>query len=200
MSQRKLHATIKGVTPLATGFLKVNRYELEVEAHAGGLRQLSREVMERGHAVAVLSYDPKQDEVVLVNEMRPGALIAGDYPFTDNLVAGVIEPNESPLHAAVREVKEEAGLQLRDPILIHPGAFVSSGGSSEKIAIVFGIVNTSRAGGIHGNKDEREDVLTVVLPALEFIECARRAQITDLKTIVAAYWLAENRERLRSAS
>ena len=29
MTSRKLTVRIKGVTPLATGFLKVNRYELE---------------------------------------------------------------------------------------------------------------------------------------------------------------------------
>ncbi|HEX6994541.1 MAG TPA: NUDIX domain-containing protein [Gammaproteobacteria bacterium] len=182
------------MTPLYAGFFDVNRYEIEVERHDGGVQTLVRDVMERGDSVAVLGYDASRDEVVLVNEFRPGILVAGDYPFTDNLAAGVIAKGESPLDAAVREIKEETGLELRDPRVIHPGAYVSSGGTSERIVIVFGSVDTGGAGGVHGNPDEQEDILTVVLPADEFIDRARRGDITDLKTLVAAYWLAQHRQ------
>jgi hypothetical protein len=64
------------------------------------------------------------------------------------LVAGTIENDETVLQAAVREMREETGLDLSDPVLIHPGAYVSSGGTSEKIAIVYGTVDTSQAGGV----------------------------------------------------
>lgn len=197
MSPRKLTARIKSVTPLATGFLKVNRYELEIERHAGGMETGIWEVMERGHSVGVLGYDPVRDAVVVTNEFRPGAFINGDYPYADNLVAGGVAQGESPLDAAVREMKEEAGLDLRDPQLIHAGAYVSSGGSSEKVALVCGTVDSSVAGGVHGNPHEREDILTVVLPAEEFIARARRGEITDYKTLLAAYWLAEQRRARR---
>jgi ADP-ribose pyrophosphatase len=193
MTTRRLTAVIQNVTRLSTGFLTVNRYELEIEKHAGGTQTRTWEVMERGNSVGVLGYDPARDTVVLVNEMRPGALIGGDYPFTDNLVAGGIGKGESPIDAAEREMKEETGLELHDAQLIHPGAYVSSGGTSEKIALVFGRVDTSLAGGIHGNANESEDILTVVLPADELIARSRRAEITDLKTLLAAYWLAEHR-------
>jgi len=197
MTKRRLNAVIKSVRQLYAGFLRVNRYELEVEQHQGGLRHLTWEVMERGNSVAVLGYDPLRDEVVLVNEMRPGVLVGGDYPYADNLVAGAIGDDETPLEAGMREMKEETGLDLRDPVLVHPGAYVSSGGTSEKIAIVAGTVDTGLAGGVHGNASESEDILTVVLAAEEFIERTRRAVITDLKTLVAGYWLAEYRHRMR---
>jgi ADP-ribose pyrophosphatase len=195
MTTHKLRALIRKVTPLYSGFLKVNRYELDVERHEGGLRPLTWEVMERGHSVAALGYDPTLDVVVLVNELRPGALAAGDYPYTDSLVAGVVEPGENVMDAAVREMREEAGLELRDPIVVHAGAYVSPGGTSEKVAIVFGIVDASRAGGVHGKPDEREDILAVVIPAQQFIDAARTGSITDMKTVLAAYWLAERRSR-----
>lgn len=198
MATRKLTATVKSVARMCDGFLKVNRYEFEIERHDGGVQTVVREVMERGNAVGVLGYDPRRDEVVLINEFRPGCLVAGDYPYTDNLVAGGIGSDETAIAAAVREMKEETNLELRDPVLVHPGAYVSSGGTSEKIALVVGIVDTSQAGGVHGSAHESEDILTVVLPAQEFFERVRRAEITDLKTLVAGYWLAENRERLRA--
>ena len=95
--ERRLTAVVRGVRPLHSGFLRVNHYELEVERHEGGTRVTKWEVMERGNAVAVLGYDPTRDEVVLANELRPGMLAAGEYPFSDNLVAGAIEPNEDAL-------------------------------------------------------------------------------------------------------
>ncbi len=189
----KPRAIVKKVEPLCAGFLRVNRYEVEVERHEGGWQTSTWEVMERGNSVAVLGYDPVRDEVVLANEFRPGALIAGDAPFTDNLVAGSIGQGESLLEAAVREMKEETGLDLSEPMVIHPGAFASSGGSSEKIAIVAGKVDASQAKGTHGNPNESEDILSVVLPAEEFIRRVRNSEITDLKTLVAGYWLAERR-------
>lgn len=198
MTARSLTARIKSKTPIVTGFLQVNRYEFETDMHAGGAQIVEREVMERGHAVAALGYDPARDEIVLVNEFRPGCLVAGDEPFTDNLAAGGIGEGESAIEAAVREMQEEAGLELTDPEIIHPGAFVSSGGTSEKITIVFGLVDSSQAGGIHGNVGESEDIRVVVLAADEFIARVRSGQITDLKTLVAGYWLAENLARVRA--
>lgn len=198
MAQRRLSATIRSRTRLADGFVKVDRYEFEVDAHGGGRYVVEREVMERGHSVGVLGYDPVRDEVVLVNEFRPGRLVAGDEPFSDNVVAGGIGEGESPLEAAAREMQEEAGLALRDPVLVHPGAYVSSGGTSEKIAIVVGFVDTRAAGGVHGAEEESEDLLTVVLSAEEFLRRLADAQITDLKTMIAAYWLKENRSQLRA--
>jgi ADP-ribose pyrophosphatase len=176
---------------LHEGFLKVYRYVFEVERHRGSNVQLTWELMERGHAVAVLGHDPKRDEVVLVNEFRPGALVAGDYSFRDNLVAGAIDEGENAIDAAVREMEEEAGLILREPRLIHPGAYVSSGGTSEKITLVYGQVDASGGGGIYGVATEREETLAVILPALDFIARVRRGEINDLKTLVAGYWFAE---------
>jgi ADP-ribose pyrophosphatase len=192
VTPRQLRAVIHSRIPLHEGFLRVYRYEFDVEKYGGGIRRTSWEMMERGNAVAVLGHDPGRDEVVLVNEFRPGVMVAGDYPYRDNLVAGAIEKNETALQAAVREMQEEAGLVLSNPVLIHPGAYVSSGGTSEKISIVYGTVDTGRAGGVHGNASENEDILTIVLPAKVFIDRVRSGDINDLKTLVAGYWFAEH--------
>jgi ADP-ribose pyrophosphatase len=193
VTPRQLQAVIRGKTPLYEGFLRIYRYEIDIEKHGGGIRRSSWEMMERGNAVAVLGHDPLRDEVVLANEFRPGAIVAGDYPYRDNLVAGSIEKNETAMEAAVREMQEEAGLVLSNPMLIHPGGYVSSGGTSEKISIVYGTVDTRHAGGVHGNAAEQEDILAVVLPAQVFIDRVRSGDINDLKTLVAGYWFAERR-------
>jgi len=193
MTTRRLNTEVRQRVPLHEGFLRVYRYVFEVEKHAGGTDLITREVMERGDAVAILGHDAKRDEVVLCNEFRPGVKVAGEYPYRDNLVAGVIGDAETAIQAAIREMQEEAGLELRQPIVIHQGAFVSSGGTSERIVLVFGLVDTSNAGGVHGNSEEQEDILTVVLPAEVFIARVRTGEVNDLKTLVAGYWFAERR-------
>jgi ADP-ribose pyrophosphatase len=195
MTRRRLNSEVRERVLLHRGFLNVYRYVFEIEKHAGGTEKITREVMERGDAVAVLGYDAERDEVVLGNEFRPGVKVAGEYPYRDNLVAGAIEEGETAIEAAVREMREEAGLELREPMVIHAGAFVSSGGTSERIALVFGSVDTHGAGGIHGNPEEHEDILTVVLPASIFIARVRAGEINDLKTLVAGYWFAERQAR-----
>jgi ADP-ribose pyrophosphatase len=196
MTTPRPNAVATKVTPLADGFLRVNEYEIEVETHDGRKVALRRQVMERGHAVGVLGYDPVRDEVVLGNELRPGMIAAGEYPFGDALIAGAIGPHETAIDAAVREMKEETGLDLREPRLVHPGAYVSPGGTSEKVAIVFGVVDSSAAGGVHGNADEQEEIRTVVLPAAEFIDLAKGGAINDMKTALAGWWLSEYRAHL----
>lgn len=191
MAPGQLKAAIRARTPLYEGFLRLYRYEFDVEQHRGGIQRTSWELMERGSTVSVLGHDPERDEVVLGNEFRPGAIAAGDYPYQDHLVAGSISENETALEAAVREMREETGLVLNSPELIHAGAYVSSGGTSEKVSIVYGTVDTTHAGGVHGNAAENEDILTVVLPAKVFIDRVRNGDIADLKTLVAGYWFAE---------
>jgi ADP-ribose pyrophosphatase len=198
MTTRRLTAEVRQRTPLHEGFLRVYRYVFEVEKHDGGTDVITREVMERGDAVAVLGYDPSRDEVVLGNEFRPGVKVAGEYPYRDNLIAGSIDKGETAVQAAIREMHEEAGLELSQPVVIHKGAFVSSGGTSERIALVFGFVDTSKAGGVHGNTEEHEDILTVVLPAQEFVSRVHAAEINDLKTLVAGYWFANRQANVTS--
>lgn len=199
MSTQRLAARICNKTALHEGFLKLYRYSFEVRKHGGGTHRIERELMERGHAVAVLAYDPFRDAVLLGNEFRPGALVSGDYPFRDQLIAGGLEDDESPLHAAIRETREEAGMELRNPQVIHPGLYVSSGGTSEKVTLVFGLVDsTGIDGAVHG-ADPSEDVLAVVLPAAVFIDRVNEGAIDDCKTLIAGYWFARHWPAIRES-
>jgi ADP-ribose pyrophosphatase len=192
MNKNRLKARVLSRTPLHEGFLRLYRYRLEVQAHDGDLRDIEWELMERGNSVGVLAYDLVRDAVVLGNECRPGALVSGDNPFRDQLIAGVLEAGESPIDAAVREMREETGLTLADPAVIHPGAYASSGGTSERIALVFGLVDTTGVDGMVHGSDAKESVLAVVQPAQAFIERVLNGEIDDCKTLLAGYWFARH--------
>ena len=78
------------------GYFKVVRYFFRHTLHKGGMSgEISREVFERGQAGGVLMYDPQRDEVVLIRQFRAGAYVAGHHPWIWEVVAGIIEENET---------------------------------------------------------------------------------------------------------
>ncbi len=91
------------------GYFRITELTLRHALFAGGQTPtIVRECFERGHAVGVLPYDPWEDQVVLVEQFRVGAMQAGFSPWVLETVAGMIEPGESPQAVAHREAQEEA--------------------------------------------------------------------------------------------
>ena len=65
------------------GYLKVFRYRLKHRLFKGSWSSvMTREVMERDHAVVVLPYDPHEDNVVLLKQFRPGMFHDGQSPWS----------------------------------------------------------------------------------------------------------------------
>jgi ADP-ribose pyrophosphatase len=181
------------------GFFRIDRYRLRHRRYDGGMSPaLSREVFERGRAVAVLLYDPKADAVVLVEQFRLPAHLAGFAAWQLEVVAGIVDkPGESEPDVARREVEEEAGLAIiGEPLPIHR-FLTSPGGTTETIDLFCARVDSRGAGGIHGLADENEDIRVVVMGYREAMRRLRRDAIPNAFAIIALYWLAQNRARLR---
>lgn len=194
---KKPQAKIVEKKRLYDGFFKIDELTIEADMYGGGTQTVKRLNFERGNAVAILPYDPVRDEVLLVNEVRPAMLVRGEYPFNDSLPAGMIDKGETAVDAALRETEEETGQHLQNAKLLHAGAFVSAGGTSEKISIVYGNIDTSKAGGIHGEASEGENIKSVVISADEFIARANDGRLKDMKSLACAFWLAIHRDELR---
>lgn len=180
------------------GYFRVDRYRLRHRLHAGGWSaEMTREVFERGHAAAVLPYDPIRDEVVLIEQFRVGAYAAGWSPWLTEVIAGIIDPGETPEEVVRREAREEADLELGE---IEPIAnYLSSpGGASEAVVLFCGRADATRAGGIHGHQGEDEDILVRVHPFAAIQEMLRAASVSNAVTLIALQWLALNREGLRA--
>lgn len=179
------------------GYFRIDRYLLQHRTHAGGLTApMSREIFERGHAVAVLLYDPVRDEVGLIEQFRPGAYAAGWEPWLIEIVAGIIDEGETARQVAIREAKEEAGAEVTqiEPVCRY---LVSPGGTSESLEIFCARVDTAALSGIHGLAHEGEDIRVFALPADEAIAWVENGKIANSMTIIALQWLALNRARLR---
>jgi len=180
-----------------SGYFELARYRLRHRKHAGGWTPpLVREVLNRGHTVALLPYDPLRDTVVLIEQFRIGAYAAGLEPWQVEAVAGVIEPGEEAGDVARRETMEEAGCEVGELEAI--GAILlSSGASSETSHMFCGRVSSDGVGGVHGLADEGEDIRAIVVPALEAIARVSDAAAISAYTVIPLQWLAINRERLR---
>lgn len=181
---------------LYEGFLSMVRYHLRIKLFNGNWSNtMTREVMERTSAVGVLLYDPILDQVVFIEQFRPGA-IKDPHPWLIEVVAGVLEVKEAPTDVAIREADEEAGCEILDlyPICEY---FVSPGGSNEYLWLYCGRIDASNAGGIHGLKEENEDIRTLTLPADEAFILLREGRIKTSPAIISLQWLQLNREWLK---
>lgn len=177
-------------------FFKLDEYRLRYELFAGGEHEVIREIFERGNAAAVLPYDARRDEVVLIEQFRPGAVHFSENPWLLELVAGVIEPGESPEGVARREALEEAGCEVSDLIQIQH-YLVSPGGTTESCTLFVGAVDTTNIGGIHGLDEEHEDIKVHVVSRSEALGLLENGQICNAVTVIGLQWLALNYERLQ---
>ena len=75
----------------------------------------------------------------------------------------------------------------------------SPGACTERVAVLCGRVNAEGAGGIHGLAHEHEDIKVVVLSYRAAMELVNADRIGNGLTILALYWLAANRDRLRQS-
>jgi ADP-ribose pyrophosphatase YjhB (NUDIX family) len=135
-----------------------------------------RLVFERGDSIAVLLLHVERKSVVLVEQFKVPALVARrrDDPSTNNgwiveTVAGMIDADETPEAAAIRETFEETG-------------------TSERVFLYFAeISDTDRAGQGGGIGDE--DIKVVQMGLDELFARLARGSIEDPKLLIAAYWL-----------
>ena len=179
------------------GFFRMEKYRLRHELFRGGWSpDITRECLERGHAVAVLLYDPDHDQVVLLEQFRVGALEFPGGPWLLEIVAGIMDdPTETAEEVARRETAEEAGCQLLDllPICHY---LVSPGGASESITLFCGRVDASEISGLSGLAEEHEDIQLHVVSRTEALDLLQAGRINSAAPIIALQWLELNRLKL----
>ncbi|MGY3862826.1 ADP-ribose diphosphatase [Aeromonas lacus] len=180
------------------GFFKVNVYRLQHRLFAGGWNQpIVRELFERGHAAALLPYDPVRDQIVLVEQFRIGAMETCSTPWLLELVAGIIDPGEIAEEVVRREAVEEAGIEVAR--CEHAISYlVSPGGSTERIEVYVGEVDACKASGLHGLADEGEDIRVHVVSREQAYAWLKEGRIDNAASVIALQWLALNHGELRA--
>jgi len=179
------------------GFFRLERYHLRHQLFAGGWSEtMTREMFERGHAVAVLPYDPKRDAVVMLEQFRPGGLDAPGGPWMREFPAGMIESGELLDDVVQREMQEEAGLV---PISLEYIArcWVSPGGTTESLFLYYAEVDSENVGGLFGLEHEHEDIRVSVVPREDAVLMLQQGLICSAAPMILMQWLMLNHARLR---
>ena len=150
-------------------------------------------------ATLVLPYDPKRDRVLLVEQVRMGPLARGDRALWQlEPIAGRLDPGEDAETAARREAMEEAGLEMGrlEPVA---ETYCSPGNSSEFYYIYVGLTDLpDGVAGIGGLAAEDEDIRSHVIGFDDLMSMCAALQIANAPLVMAAYWLAHHRGRLRA--
>jgi ADP-ribose pyrophosphatase len=185
-------------TPVYRGFFRLSRLQLRHTLFGGGWSEtLQRELFHRTSCVAVVPYDPLRDTVLLLEQFRVGAVKANGDPWLLEIIAGAIEEGEAAEDVAHREALEEAGCRLQELIRLYE-FFTTPGGSSEKLTLYCGIVDSAGLGGVHGLAEEGEDIRVSVVGFDEAWDLVQSGRIESAIPIIGLQWLAMNRQALRS--
>ena len=182
------------------GFYQVQKLKLQHRLFKGGWSHLlQRELVIRLPAVAVLMYDAKSDEVVLIEQFRVGAMAHDNGPWQLEMVAGMIDTQETPEQVAVRECKEESGAVVAQSQLeLVCKYLVTPGGSNESLAIYCAPVDASQISGLHGLPTEGEDIQVQVIERQALWHMLEQGKLTNAATIIAAQWLQLHYPRLQA--
>ena len=145
-------------------------------------------VLERGDSVGVVLHDLQTDEIVLVEQLRIATLETSNG-FLLEFPAGRIDASEQPIHAAIREAKEETGAELSDVQLIS-SFYLSPGTCSERLHLFYcpfldGL--TVKATG--GLESEHEDLKVHRISLDQAMTMVGSGEIADAKTIIGVLWL-----------
>lgn len=185
---------------LYSGFFKLKRIRFRHKLFAGGVSGIvTRELLVKGAASAVIAYDPHADSVVLVEQVRIGAYDPrlSSSPWLFELIAGMVEEGETPENVALRESEEEAGVQVEN--LTHAlSVWDSPGGVSERIHLFAGKVDSTQAQGLHGLADEHEDIKVHVVSRETAYRWMCEGKIDNGIAVLGLQWLQLNYRQLRA--
>lgn len=193
---------ILGEQTLYEGFFTLKQIQFKHKLFAGGQSGVvTRELLIKGAASAVIAYDPKEDSVILVEQVRIGAAYhpeSNRSPWLLELIAGMVEKGEKPEDVALRESEEEAGIQVKN--LTHClSVWDSPGGIVERIHLFAGEVDSSQAKGIHGLAEENEDIRVQVVKREQAYQWMCEGKIDNGIAVIGLQWLQLNYAQLQQS-
>lgn len=175
---------------LHNGFYRIHKLGFRHTLFNGGWGEVQeREQLDRGNVVAVLPYDPVTRQVALVEQFRIGARHNQPDPWLMEVIAGMMEKNEQPEEVAIRETKEEAGIELNDVQLVRR-YYASPSSTTEEVFVFTSQCDLSNAGGVFGLEEEGEDIKTHIVSIEQALDWLEQGVIKNAISVIALQWLA----------
>lgn len=181
------------------GYHKLEMFRVQPRSlrHGGWAEEMEREVFFGKDIAVVLLYIPETDEILLNQQFRLGALLAGvKDPFMFECAAGAVDEGETPEQAALREAFEETGCEVLE--LEFAGKTYSSPGCmAEEFHMYVGRIAKAEI-GLYGHEEEGEEIKTHLLPFKSVMQMLDQGDIPNITTACMLHWFARHRDRLRA--
>ena len=170
------------------GFFQLHELTLKHKKHDGKWSNpIKREIFGGAQVAGIIPYDPIKKEILLLSQFRVALISANRNPLMTEIVAGMIDKNESPENAAKRECLEETGCNVGKIIPIN--SFYPAPGSSESFYHLFlGEVESFKGEKIFGQKNENEDILVKSFNLKQVRDLMTQKKILNGLTLIALQW------------
>lgn len=179
--------------PIYTGFVQLERvslsYRLFQQTHHSQIIQ--RECIQRKKAAGVLIYNDPKEQFLLIEQFRVGAIDDPISPWHLEIIAGLLDNDESPEACLYRESLEEAGCSLFD--LKHLFTFYPSAGASNELFYLY----TAQAdlpthGSVFGLVEEGENIQAHIFNYHELPQLFAQQRLRNAPVIMALQWLQQH--------
>ena len=174
------------------GFFKMKEVILKYKKYDGSWSSdIKREIFGGSQVSAVLPYDPLKNEIVLLQQFRPGTINRDVNNYLYEIVAGIIDPGEYPEETAKRECLEETGCEIKKLTPIQ-GYFPAPGSSESFYHLFLGEIETFVGKRVMGLKNENEDILVRSYKIEEVKNKLFKGEIINGLSLVALQWFFLN--------
>jgi ADP-ribose pyrophosphatase len=152
---------------------------------------LQRELVHRPEAAGVLLYNDQKQQFALIEQFRVGALDDAQSPWQLEIIAGVLDGDESPESCIRRESLEESGCEVQN--LEHLFSFYPSAGAcSELFHLYVAETELPAEGGVFGVDDEGENIQLHLFNYSEIQTLLDSRRLRNAPVIMALQWLAQH--------
>ena len=130
-------------------------------------------------------------KIVLIQQFRPGTISKNTNNYLNEIVAGIIDPGESPEIAAKRECLEETGYKIKKLTPIQ-GYFPAPGSSESFYHLFLGEVDSKNGKKIMGLDNENEDILVESFKVNQVKKMMQEGKFINGLTLIAIQWFFLN--------
>lgn len=152
---------------------------------------LQRELVHRPEAAGVLLYNDQRQQFALIEQFRVGAINDPDSPWQLEIIAGVLDGDETPESCIRRETLEESGCTIHH--VQHLFSFYPSAGACSEVFHLYAAeTDLPTEGGVFGMPDEGENILLHLFDYSEISTLLSQGRLRNAPVIMALQWLSQH--------